>query len=602
MRLLLAAIVFLAVAAPANGAQIVVNTNADLLDPLDGLCSLREAVINANANTAGSGCAGGEAAATDTIVLDQVDPTLSLGGSGEDDNAGGDLDVRDGGPLVIEGNGGTISTTAADRVLDVVNAGASLTLRNVTVTHGVAAPHEVGGGILSAGTLALVRATVTGNHIDPSAPGFDGGLGGGIFSTGALSLTDSTVSDNRAGDAGPGLAGPGFDGGRGGGIYAAGPTTIVRSRLLRNMAGDGSRGDDDEDGGNGGAGGGLFVAGGGSATLTNVLLRGNNAGGGGRGGDTTSGVSGSGGTGGSGGGLSASTTTVAISFSTFADNGIGIGGAHGSGGVPGLEGALGEGSAIAGGTQTTLARTIAAGTCIGALVDGGQNLGSGGCPGAGAAPQLPGDGTPPAGSAAIDGAPTAGCPATDLLGTARPQGVRCDIGAIEARAGALTFSRTAFGFTALTAGLRSASLAVTVRNPGPAAYALPISITGGPDFRLAAETCPAELTRARTCAVTIAFAPSRAGTRSGVLRIGGRSFALRGTGLAPCVVPRLKGKTRKAARRALARAHCTLGKVTRRGRGRPGRIRASKPKAGSVLAAGAAVDVVVNRRRARPRR
>jgi hypothetical protein len=180
--------------------------------------------------------------------------------------------------------------------------------------------------------------------------------------------------------------------------------------------------------------------------------------------------------------------------------------------------------------------------------------------------------------------------------------VRCDIGAIEARATALTFSRSAFAFSALTAGLGATTLAVTVRNPGMPAHAIPISLTGGPDFRVASETCPAELAGGRSCAVTVAFAPTRAGTRSGLLRLAGRSFALSGTGLTPCVVPRLKGKRRKAARRALVRAHCRLGTVTRRGRGRPGRIRSSRLRAGSVLEAGATVNVVVNRRRARPPR
>jgi beta-lactam-binding protein with PASTA domain len=89
------------------------------------------------------------------------------------------------------------------------------------------------------------------------------------------------------------------------------------------------------------------------------------------------------------------------------------------------------------------------------------------------------------------------------------------------------------------------------------------------------------------------------------LRLGNRTVPLSGTGLAAavspspvkkCVVPKLKGKTVAAARRALAAANCRLGTVKRRGRGRPGRIRAFKPKAGSVLAAGTRVDVTVNRR------
>jgi hypothetical protein len=336
--------------------------------------------------------------------------------------------------------------------------------------------------------------------------------------------------------------------------------------------------------------------------VTNSLFAANAAGHGGDGGDGSGGgPSGDGGNGGNGGALATGVSTAGIAFSTLIGNTAGAGGVAGSGSPPGTQGATGEGSAVAGGTQTTLARTIAVGTCLGALVDGGQNLGSGGCPGARPAAPLSADGAPLAGSPAIDAGPATGCPATDLLGTARPQGLRCDIGAIEARAATLSFSRSAFAFPALTAGLRTATLGVTVRNPGLAGVTLPISVTGT-GFRLASETCPAALTGGLSCAVTVAFAPPRAGLLAGNLRIAGRSFALTGTGLAPCVVPELKRKTLKRARRALRRAHCTLGTVTRRGRGRRGRIRASKPKAGAVLAAGAAVNVVVNRRRARPRR
>jgi hypothetical protein len=603
MRLVLAAIAFLALTAPANAAVITVNTNADLLDPLDGLCSLREAVINANANAAGGGCAGGEAAASDTIALAQVDPTLARAGANEDFAQTGDLDVRAGGPLVVEGHGGAISGAQIDRVFEV-HVGASLTLRDVTIRSGLAPSGQPGGGVLNLGTLAVADSVLTVNRIETPAPGVDGGSGGGIFSTGTLTLSNTIVSDNDAGSAGPAPGAAGFAGGRGGGVYVTGAATITRSSFLRNSAGHAGDGDLDEDGGDGGNGGGLYVApGGAGTTVTNSLFAGNTTGHGGDGGDASGGgSSGSGGNGGNGGAVATTVADVSIAFTTFIGNATSNGGVAGSGSPPGTQGAVGEGTDVAGGTQTTLARTIAAGTCIGAVVDGGQNLGSGGCPGSGAALNLGASHVPLAGSPAIDAASTNGCPATDLLGTARPQGVRCDIGALEARAGALTLSRSAFTFASLTAGLRSARLALTVRNPGPAAYALPISVTGGPDFRIAAETCPAELARGRSCAVTVAFAPSRAGGRTGTLRIAGRSIALRGTGLAPCVVPRLKGKTRKAARRALVRAHCTLGTVTRRGRGRPGRIRSSRPRAGSVLEAGAVVNVVVNRRRVRPRR
>ena len=115
-------------------------------------------------------------------------------------------------------------------------------------------------------------------------------------------------------------------------------------------------------------------------------------------------------------------------------------------------------------------------------------------------------------------------------------------------------------------------------------------MTGGPDFTIAAESCPDLLPGGASCAVTVAFAPASAGARAGTLRLGGRAVDLTGTGVAPgvapaakqCVVPKLKGRTVAAARRALVAANCRLGKVTRRGRGRPGRIRALKPKAGTV--------------------
>lgn len=80
-----------------------------------------------------------------------------------------------------------------------------------------------------------------------------------------------------------------------------------------------------------------------------------------------------------------------------------------------------------------------------------------------------------------------------------------------------------------------------------------------------------------------------------------------------CVVPRLAGLSLRRARAALARAHCTLGRVTRP-RARRGRrlpplvVRSSRPGAGAALADGARVAVTLKakprraRRRARRRR
>lgn len=61
-----------------------------------------------------------------------------------------------------------------------------------------------------------------------------------------------------------------------------------------------------------------------------------------------------------------------------------------------------------------------------------------------------------------------------------------------------------------------------------------------------------------------------------------------------CKVPKLKGKTLKKAKKALADAECRLGKV-KRASGKPGKVLKQQPKAGKVLAPKAKVNVTVGR-------
>lgn len=58
-----------------------------------------------------------------------------------------------------------------------------------------------------------------------------------------------------------------------------------------------------------------------------------------------------------------------------------------------------------------------------------------------------------------------------------------------------------------------------------------------------------------------------------------------------CVVPKLKGKTLKAGKSAIARAHCSVGKVTRAysTKVKRGRVIAQRPKPGKKLAAGSRI-------------
>lgn len=68
---------------------------------------------------------------------------------------------------------------------------------------------------------------------------------------------------------------------------------------------------------------------------------------------------------------------------------------------------------------------------------------------------------------------------------------------------------------------------------------------------------------------------------------------------AKCVVPKLRGRTLRSAKRLLRRHHCRVGKVTRVAskRMRPGRVLATKPRPGARRAAGARIALRVARAR-----
>jgi PASTA domain/Divergent InlB B-repeat domain len=94
-----------------------------------------------------------------------------------------------------------------------------------------------------------------------------------------------------------------------------------------------------------------------------------------------------------------------------------------------------------------------------------------------------------------------------------------------------------------------------------------------------AKTCRVQMSEARSATATFTAPPAAASPPA--------------TGA--CVVPRLRGKTLKKAKRALKRHHCKLGKVKRPkgSRHRALRVRSFSPKAGKKLKAGAKVGVVL---------
>jgi serine/threonine-protein kinase len=64
-----------------------------------------------------------------------------------------------------------------------------------------------------------------------------------------------------------------------------------------------------------------------------------------------------------------------------------------------------------------------------------------------------------------------------------------------------------------------------------------------------------------------------------------------------CVVPKLKGKTLRAAKLALTKAKCSVGKVTKAFSAtvRKGRVLSQTPKAGRKLAAGSKIGLKLSK-------
>jgi len=177
----------------AQAATITVNTTSDSLSKMDGKCSLREAIISANKDSATTGnCTAGSG--DDTISLSSGTYTLSLTGTGEDSTLKGDLDISSN--ITIQGRGATSTTINAnsiDRVFHVVSG--ALTLKSVKVTGGSVDGN--GGGIYSpSSTLTLSSATVSANKIGggTSLPrtSYDGA---GIYAN-AVTAVDSEISSN----------------------------------------------------------------------------------------------------------------------------------------------------------------------------------------------------------------------------------------------------------------------------------------------------------------------------------------------------------------------------------------------------------------------
>jgi CSLREA domain-containing protein len=178
--------------AMASGAGVIaVNSFFD--DNIDnGNCTLREAIIAANTDTARDNCEAGNG--PDTISLPAGIYTLTITGVGDDANVGGDLDITSDLTIqgaqwdttIIDGNG----TVTSDRVfhVDPGGSGIEVNISDLTIRNGHVYSSG-GGGIHNQGILTLDSIAVVDNNVT-------GEVGSGIHNEGTLILTDSLLDNN----------------------------------------------------------------------------------------------------------------------------------------------------------------------------------------------------------------------------------------------------------------------------------------------------------------------------------------------------------------------------------------------------------------------
>jgi CSLREA domain-containing protein len=236
------------------GLIIIVDTVADIVAS-DTVCSLREAIANANGNgivytDCGSG-AGDDliefSLGTATIVLTSILP-----------------DITDLNGLTIDG-GGTIAISGNDayRVF-FVDTGAPLFLNNLTVSDGIDNHNGGGGGVMNHGALTITNSVFSNNNttltygggainndsgtltiVNSTFGGNAGYFGGAIYNDSGqtATITNSTFHGNHA------KIDFGTMYGLGGGIHNKGTLTIRNSTFSGNIADVGGGGIHNQSGG-----------------------------------------------------------------------------------------------------------------------------------------------------------------------------------------------------------------------------------------------------------------------------------------------------------------------------------------------------------------
>jgi len=221
----------------APAANINVTTLSDGAPANDGQCSLREALLNANANnqSGSTDCPPGSGA---DIISINVSGTIQLTGALPAISESVTINGFGANRLIVRRN------TGGDYNIFVINGGITAGISGLTITNGNTTAD--GGGIATFGNLTITDCAITGNQAR---------LGGGILSLGGTTnIIRTTISGNTAAD--------------GGGLFMQSTNTVTMS----NSTVSGNTGTVFT--------GGITVLGDGGApatlTLTNCTVTGNN--------------------------------------------------------------------------------------------------------------------------------------------------------------------------------------------------------------------------------------------------------------------------------------------------------------------------------------
>src|SRR6056297_2984373 len=172
-------------------AVFLVSTTLDVVNPSDGVLSLREAITTANSNGSSD---------VDEIILPSGQFTLTCSGTAENDNAFGDLDINT--PVRILGSGPDLTVIDAggvagigERVFETLGSH-SISFQDLTIQGGNAvAPQHSGGAIFANGgtgsLVTLERVTVADNQAEQR--------GGGILiaAQAEVRVVDSIIDNNK---------------------------------------------------------------------------------------------------------------------------------------------------------------------------------------------------------------------------------------------------------------------------------------------------------------------------------------------------------------------------------------------------------------------